>query len=144
MLFAGNHSHFLEMSGGDINPTEMVASLINQKPTIVEGILYAQEVIKGSMTMLIMTPKGIYASRDRWGRTPAVVGKKLTGSGYCVCFESFSFLNLGYMPEKELGPGEIDFITPEGYEVLVPPRKDMRICTFLWIYYGFPASNQAR
>ena len=141
MLFAGNHSHFLEMSGGDINPTEMVASLINQKPTIVEGILYAQEVIKGSMTMLIMTPKGIYASRDRWGRTPAVVGKKLTGSGYCVCFESFSFLNLGYMPEKELGPGEIDFITPEGYEVLVPPRKDMRICTFLWIYYGFPASS---
>jgi amidophosphoribosyltransferase len=70
-----------------------------------------------------------------------VVGKKLTGSGYCVCFESFSFLNLGYMPEKELGPGEIDFITPEGYEVLVPPRKDMRICTFLWIYYGFPASS---
>ena len=101
-----------------INPTEMVASLINQKPTIVEGILlYAQEVIRGSMTMLIMTPKGIYASRDRWGRTPAVVGKKLTGSGYCVCFESFSFLNLGYMPEKELGAGEIDFlITPEGYE----------------------------
>ena len=139
MLFGGTHSHFLEMSGGDINPTEMVASLINQKSSIVEGILYAQEMIEGSMTFLIMTPKGIYASRDKWGRTPAVIGKKDTG--YCVCFESFSYLNLGYVPEKELGPGEIVFIGPEGYEVLSPARKEMRICTFLWIYYGFPASS---
>lgn len=139
MLFGGTHSHFLEMSGGDINPTEMVASLINQKSSIVEGILYAQEMIVGSMTFLIMTPKGIYASRDKWGRTPAVIGKKDTG--YCVCFESFSYLNLGYVPEKELGPGEIVFIEPEGYEVLSPARKEMRICTFLWIYYGFPASS---
>jgi len=139
MLFGGGHSHFLEMSGGDINPTEMVASLINQKSSIVEGILYAQEMIEGSMTFLIMTPKGIYASRDKWGRTPAVIGKKDTG--YCVCFESFSYLNLGYTPEKELGPGEIVFIEPEGYEVVSPARKEMRICTFLWIYYGFPASS---
>ena len=139
MLFGGTHSHFLEMSGGDINPTEMVASLINQKSSIVEGILYAQEMIEGSMTFLIMTPKGIYASRDKWGRTPAVIGKKDTG--YCVCFESFSYLNLGYTPEKELGPGEIVFIEPEGYEVVSPARKEMRICTFLWIYYGFPASS---
>ena len=139
MLFSGAHSHFLEMSGGDINPTEMVASLINQKSSIVEGILYAQEVIEGSMTLLIMTPKGIYASRDRWGRTPAVIGRKDTG--YCVCFESFSYLNLGYAPEKELGPGEIVFIDPEGIETLVPARKEMRICSFLWIYYGFPASS---
>ena len=139
MLFGGTHSHFLEMSGGDINPTEMVASLINQKSSIVEGILYAQEMIVGSMTFLIMTPKGIYASRDKWGRTPAVIGKKDTG--YCVCFESFSYLNLGYTPEKELGPGEIVFIEPEGYEVVSPARKEMRICTFLWIYYGFPASS---
>ena len=139
MLFSGAHSHFLEMSGGDINPTEMVASLINQKSSIVEGILYAQEVIEGSMTLLIMTPKGIYASRDRWGRTPAVIGRKDTG--YCVCFESFSYLNLGYVPEKELGPGEIVFIDPEGIETLVPARKEMRICSFLWIYYGFPASS---
>ena len=139
MLFGGTHSHFLEMSGGDINPTEMVASLINQKSSIVEGILYAQEMIEGSMTFLIMTPKGIYASRDKWGRTPAVIGKKDTG--YCVCFESFSYLNLGYTPEKELGPGEIVFIGPEGYEVVSPARKEMRICTFLWIYYGFPASS---
>ena len=139
MLFSGSHSHFLEMSGGDINPTEMVASLINQKSSIVEGILYAQEMIEGSMTFLIMTPKGIYASRDKWGRTPAVIGKKDTG--YCVCFESFSYLNLGYTPEKELGPGEVVFIEPEGCEVLVPARNEMRVCAFLWIYYGFPASS---
>ena len=139
MLFGGTHSHFLEMSGGDINPTEMAASLINQKSSIIEGILYAQEMIKGSMTLLIMTPKGIYAARDKWGRTPAVIGKKETG--YCVCFESFSFLNLGYAPEKELGPGEIVFIEPEGWRVEAPARKEMRICSFLWIYYGFPASD---
>ena len=79
MLFGGTHSHFLEMSGGDINPTEMVASLINQKKDIVEGIKYAQDMVEGSMTFLIMTPKGIYASRDKWGRTPCVIGKKDTG-----------------------------------------------------------------
>lgn len=139
MLFGGTHSHFLEMSGGDINPTEMVASLINQKKDIVEGIKYAQDMVEGSMTFLIMTPKGIYASRDKWGRTPCVIGKKETG--YCVCFESFSYLNLGYSSEKELGPGEVVFIAPEGYETMLPPRKEMRICSFLWIYYGFPASS---
>ena len=139
MLFSGTHSHFLEMSGGDINPTEMVASLINQKKDILEGIKYVQDMVEGSMTFLIMTPKGIYASRDKWGRTPCVIGKKDTG--YCVCFESFSFLNLGYTPERELGPGEVIFIEPEGYEVMIPARKEMRICSFLWIYYGFPASS---
>ena len=139
MLFGGTHSHFLEMSGGDINPTEMVASLINQKKDIVEGIKYAQDMVEGSMTFLIMTPKGIYASRDKWGRTPCVIRNKETG--YCVCFESFSYLNLGYSSEKELGPGEVVFIDPEGYETMLPPRKEMRICSFLWIYYGFPASS---
>ena len=139
MLLSGTHSHFLEMSGGDINPTEMVASLINQKKDILEGIKYVQDMVEGSMTFLIMTPKGIYASRDKWGRTPCVIGKKDTG--YCVCFESFSFLNLGYTPERELGPGEVIFIEPEGYEVMIPARKEMRICSFLWIYYGFPASS---
>ena len=139
MLFSGTHSQFLEMSGGDINPTEMVASLINQKKDILEGIKYVQDMVEGSMTFLIMTPKGIYASRDKWGRTPCVIGKKDTG--YCVCFESFSFLNLGYTPERELGPGEVIFIEPEGYEVMIPARKEMRICSFLWIYYGFPASS---
>lgn len=137
-MFSGTHSHFLEMSGGDINATEMVASLINQKDSFVEGIRYAQNSIDGSMTILLMTPKGIYAARDRYGRTPVEIGRK--EEGYCVCFESFSYLNLGYTDEKELGPGEIDFITPEGISVVAPPHKKMRICTFLWIYYGFPAS----
>ena len=137
-LFSGSHSHFLEMSGGDINPTEMTATLINQKSTIVEGILYAQSVIRGSMTILVMTSKGIYAARDRWGRTPVAMGRKDTG--YCACFESFSFLNLGYEYERELGPGEIVYFDPDGYEVVSPARDEMRICAFLWIYYGFPAS----
>ena len=139
ILFRGTHSHFLEMSGGDINPTEMVASLINQKKDIEEGILYAQEVIEGSMTFLIMTPKGIYASRDKWGRTPCVIGKKETG--YCVCFESFSFLNLGYTLEKELGPGEIVCVTDSNCVTLKAPGDKMKICTFLWVYYGYPASS---
>ena len=139
MIFAGAHSHFLEMSGGDINPTELVAAIINQKDTIVEGIRYAQEIIKGSMTLLLMTPEGIYAARDRWGRTPVEIGKK--DGALCVCFESFSFLNLGYIFEKELGPGEITYMDAEHWETVAEPFKDMRICTFLWIYYGFPGST---
>ena len=139
MLFSQGHSHFLEMSGGDVNPTELVASLINQRDTIVEGIRYAQQMIQGSMTCLVMTEEGIYAARDRWGRTPIAIGQR--EAGYCACFESFSYLNLGYRPVKELGPGEIDFITPEGIEVMMEPFENMRICTFLWIYYGFPASS---
>ncbi len=138
-LFKDNHSHFLEMSGGDINPTELVASIINQKSTLVEGIRYAQEVIKGSMSLLLMTPEGIYAARDRFGRTPVQIGQK--DDGFCVCFESFSYLNLGYIAYKELEPGEIAFITPESVEIVAPGFSEMRICTFLWIYYGFPAST---
>lgn len=139
MLFEKGHSHFLEMSGGDINATELVASLVNQKSNIVEGIRYAQEVIEGSMTILIMTPLGIYAARDRLGRTPVSVGKK--EDAYCASFESFAYLNLGYTCERELGPGEIAVITPEGCKTLVNPGKDMKICTFLWIYYGYPSSS---
>ena len=138
-LFSKGHSHFLEMSGGDINATELVASIINQKDNIVEGIQYAQEVIDGSMTILIMTPLGIYAARDRLGRTPVVLGKK--EDAYCVSFESFAFLNLGYTTERELGPGEIVVVTPEGVKTLVSPGKDMKICTFLWVYYGYPSST---
>ena len=138
-LFAKGHSHFLEMSGGDINATELVASIINQKDNIVEGIQYAQEVIEGSMTILIMTPLGIYAARDRLGRTPVVVGKK--EDACCVSFESFAFLNLGYNTVRELGPGEIVVVTPEGAKTLVSPGKDMKICTFLWVYYGYPSSS---
>lgn len=138
-LFAGGHSHFLEMSGGDINATELVASIVNQKDNLVEGIRYAQEVIEGSMTILILTPKGIYAARDRLGRTPVSIGKK--EDARCVSFESFAYLNLGYTLEKELGPGEIAVVTPEGVHTLVQPGKDMKICTFLWIYYGYPSSS---
>lgn len=138
-LFSKGHSHFLEMSGGDINATELVASIVNQKDNLVEGIRYAQEVIEGSMTILILTPKGIYAARDRLGRTPISVGKK--EGAYCVSFESFAFLNLGYTLDRELGPGEIAVVTPEGARTLVNPGKDMKICTFLWIYYGYPSSS---
>ena len=138
-LFRSGHSHFLEMSGGDVNATELVASVINQKPNLIEGIQYAQETIDGSMTMLIMTPKGILAARDKLGRTPVAVGKK--EGAYCVSFESFAYLNLGYTSERELGPGEIAIVTPEGVTTLVQPGKDMKICTFLWVYYGYPSSS---
>ena len=138
-LFTKGHSHFLEMSGGDINATELVASLVNQKENLVEGIQYAQEMIEGSMTILILTPKGIYAARDRLGRTPVIIGKK--EDAYCISFESFAYLNLGYVDAKELGPGEIVVVTPEGIQTLVSPGKEMKICTFLWIYYGYPSSS---
>ena len=137
-LFNKGHSHFLEMSGGDINATELVASIVNQEENLVEGIRRAQESIDGSMTILIMTPKGIYAARDRLGRTPVVVGKK--EGAHCVSFESFAYLNLGYVEERELGPGEIVVVTPESVQTLVSPGKDMKICTFLWVYYGYPSS----
>ena len=132
--FKNGSTHFLEMSGGNVNPTEMVASLINQKATIVEGIRYAQEMIDGSMTMLLLTPKGLFAARDRLGRTPLIIGKK--DGARCVSFESHAYINLGYEDEKALGPGEIVFVTPEGIESLQKPGEKMRICSFLWVYYG--------
>ena len=132
------NSHFLEMSGGNINPTELTAILINQQDNIVDGIHYAQSLIDGSMTILLMTEKGIYAARDRMGRTPLVIGKK--EEGYCVSFESFAYINLGYEDVRELGSGEIVFLTADGYEVLSPPNKEMKICSFLWVYYGYPTS----
>ena len=133
------HSHFMEMSGGDINATELVASLINQEENLVDGIRHTQEVIDGSMTILLMTSKGIYAARDKLGRTPVVVGQK--NGARCVSFESFAYLNLGYVEERELGPGEIVVVTPEGVQTLMAPGKDMKICTFLWVYYGYPSSS---
>lgn len=136
--FKSGHTHFLEMSGGTINPTEITAALINQKSTIVEGLKYAQEKIKGSMTILILTEKGIYAARDRLGRTPVIIGKK--DNAYCASFESFAYLNLGYEDYKELGPAEIVYMTPESVETVSPPGKEMKICSFLWVYYGYPTS----
>ena len=138
-LFSKSHSHFLEMSGGDINATELVAAIINQKDNMLEGIQYAQEIIEGSMTILILTSKGIYAARDRLGRTPVAIGKR--DGAWCVAFESFAYLNLGYTDERELGPGEIVVVTPEGARTLAAPGKDMKICTFLWVYYGYPSTS---
>lgn len=139
LLFDNGTSHFLEMSGAEINPTEMLASLINQKENLIDGILYAQQMIEGSMTFLIMNEMGIYVSRDKYGRTPAVIGKKK--DGYCVSFEEFAYLNLGYKDYKELGPGEVCIITPDDVKTLVAPGKEMKICTFLWVYYGYPSSS---
>ncbi len=138
-VFANGSSHFLEMSGGDINPTELVASLINQKENIIDGIKYALDAIDGSLTMLILTEKGIYAARDKYGRTPLVIGKK--DDAYCLAFEDFSYRNLGYSDYKELGPGEIDIVTPEGVKVLLPAGDKKKVCTFLWVYYGYPSSS---
>lgn len=138
-IFNNGNSHFLEMSGGDINPTELVAAIINQKENIIDGIHYALELIEGSLTMMIMTPKGIYAARDKYGRTPLVIGKK--EDAYCLTFEDFAYRNLGYDDFKELGPGEIDIVTQDGVKTLIAPGKDMKICTFLWVYYGYPSSS---
>ena len=117
----GTNAHFFEMHNGEINPTELVAALIDQKENFVEGIRYAQDVIDGSMSMLLLTPKGVYAARDKLGRTPIALGKK--PDGYCASFESFAYLNLGYTDDRELGPGEIVVLTPDGVQQLVAPGK---------------------
>lgn len=137
--FTEGATHFLEMSGGDINPTELTAALINSRDSIPEGIRFAQSMIDGSMSMLILTSEGIYAARDRYGRTPIILGKK--EGAHCASFESFAYLNLGYEDCRELGPGEIVFLTPEAVETVLPPLDDMKICTFLWVYYGYPSST---
>ena len=137
--YENGHIHFMEMSHGRINATELVAALINQKSTLVEGLLYAQEKIEGSMSILLLTPEGIYASRDKFGRTPIVIGRK--EDAYCASFESFAYINLGYTDYKELGPGEIVYMTPESAETVSPPREEMKICSFLWVYYGYPTSS---
>lgn len=138
-IFNNGHSHFLEMSGGDINATELVAALINSKENIIDGINYALEAIDGSLSLLLLTPKGIYCARDKHGRTPIVIGKK--DEACCASFEDFAYKNLGYTTLKELGPGEIGIITPDSYQLLVAPGENMKICTFLWVYYGYPSSS---
>ncbi len=137
--FKENNAHFLEMSGGNINATELVASLINQKENLVDGIKYAQELIEGSMSILILTEDGIIAARDKMGRTPIVIGKN--DDGYCLTFESFAYLNLGYTDFRELGPAEIVRVTGTGVEVLQKPQDKMKICAFLWTYYGYPPAS---
>ncbi len=138
-LFQSGCSHFLEMSGGDINATEMIAALINQKENLIEGIHYALEAVDGSVSLLLMNEAGIYAARDKYGRTPIAVGKK--EDACCVSFENFAYKNLGYTDERELGAGEIAVITEKGCVTLVHPNAEMKICTFLWVYYGYPSSS---
>lgn len=137
--FEKGHTHFLEMSGGTINPTEVTAALINQKGSIVEGLKYVQERIDGSLTVLVLTKDGFYAARDKLGRTPVIIGEK--EDAYCAAFESFAYLNLGYRDYKELGPGEIVFVTPESVETVSKAKEKMKICSFLWVYYGYPTST---
>ena len=134
-----NNTHFFEMSNGEINATELVAALINQKENFIDGIKYALDVIDGSLSMLVLTPAGIYAARDKYGRTPVVIGKK--DDAVCACFESFSFLNLGYQEERELGPGEIVVFDENRITPLVKPSGKLKICTFLWVYYGYPSAT---
>ena len=137
--YAKRSTHFSEMSGGSINPTELVSTLINQEATLVAGLRHAQEVIEGSCSILLLTRNGLYAARDRLGRTPIVIGRK--EGAWAVTMESCAFPNLDYEIERYLGPGEIVHITQDGVEQLAAPGNKMRICSFLWVYYGYPASN---
>ena len=131
--------HFEAMSGGRVNSNELVATLISQRPTIAEGIRYAQNVVEGTVSVLIMTPDCLIAGRDKFGRLPIHIGQD--EEGCCVAFESFAYQKMGYHDAYELGPAEVVKITESGWETLLPPEKEMRICAFLWTYYGYPNSN---
>ena len=138
--YFSDHGHqFMAMSSGKVNSTELVAALINQKDDLVSGILHAQELIDGSLTLLALTREGIIAARDRLGRLPVLIGK--SEDGHCVSFESFAYHKLGYEDAYELGPREIVKVTADGFETLSPAGKEMKICAFLWTYYGYPNSN---
>ncbi len=136
---------FLEMSGGEINQTELILALINTQKTILDGIKYVQSKVQGSITLLIATADGIYGARDKLGRTPLHIGIKKDANGsilsHCFSFENFAYVNLGYKDEHELGPGEIVFLTADRWETLQAPFEKMKICTFLWIYYGYPTAS---
>ena len=131
--------HFSEMSGGETSPTELVAMLISKNATFEDGIQHAQQSIKGSCSLLLLTEDGIYAARDKLGRTPIVIGKK--NGAYAASSESCAFTNLGYEIDRYMEPGEIVLMTPDGYEQRKKPNDKMQICSFLWVYYGYPASN---
>lgn len=138
-LYRNARSHFQEMTNGQVNITEMIAALICERETILEGLRYVQEAVDGSMSILLMTAEGLYAARDKYGRTPLVLGRK--EGAHCVSFESHAYINLGYESYRELGPAEIVFVTPEGVETLQEPGEEMKICSFLWVYYGYPTSS---
>jgi amidophosphoribosyltransferase len=137
--FSSGGYQFMAMSSGKVNATELTAALINQKDSLLEGILYAQEMIQGSSTIMLMTPECIYAARDKLGRLPVLLGKN--EDGYCVSFESFAYHKTGYEDAYELGPREVVRITAEGYETVAPAGDKMKICGFLWTYYGYPNSR---
>lgn len=136
--FNGKGVHLLEGSRGQVNATELVSTLIDQCDSFVEGIQRVHEMVEGSMTLLILTRDGIIASRDKLGRTPLIIGQK--DGAVCASSESFAYFTLGYHTVRELGPGEIVRLNPDGIEQLLPPRKEMRMCSFLWVYYGYPSS----
>ena len=138
-LIKDHNAYFLELSGGKINDAELVASLVCQKNDIAEGIAHAQDAIEGSMTMIICAEGGLYAARDKLGRTPLFVGKK--EDGHCVSFESFAYMTLGYRTCRELGPGETVFVTADHVTPVAAPGTEMRMCSFLWTYYGYPTSD---
>ena len=138
--YFSDHGHqFMAMSSGAVNQSELIAALINQKDSLVEGIRHAQESVDGSATILLLTKDSIIVARDKLGRLPVLIGKD--ENGFCVSFESFVYHKFGYEDHYELGPGEIIKLTPDGMEVLQPAGKDMKICAFLWTYYGYPNSN---
>ena len=138
--YFSDHGHqFMAMSSGKVNSSELTAALINQKDSLVEGILHAQDVIDGSMTILLLTRDGIIAARDKLGRLPILIGKN--EEGHCISFESFAYHKLGYEDAYELGPREIVRVTADSYETLSPAGDKMKICGFLWTYYGYPNSN---
>jgi amidophosphoribosyltransferase len=136
--FRGRTTHFSEMGGSGINPTELVATLINSQSSFAAGIEYAQDMIKGSCSLLLLTEDGIYAARDRLGRTPVVIGRK--PGAHAATLETCALPNLDYDVERYLGPGEVVRLTADGVQTLRAAGKEMQICAFLWVYYGYPAS----
>jgi amidophosphoribosyltransferase len=136
---SGYTAHFTEMSGGEVSPTELIANLVAQGTTIEDGIRHAQEAIDGSCSLLLLTSHGIYAARDRLGRTPLAIGEK--DGACCASMETCAFPNLGYHLQRQLGPGEIALLTPDGADQLAAPGDTLKICAFLWVYYGYPSSS---
>ena len=137
--FGKRHTHFSEMGGGEVNPTELVSTLINQESSFVAGIRRVQESVEGSCSIMLLTAEGIYVARDKLGRTPVIIGRK--DGAHAATLESCAFPNLGYATVRDLGPGEIVLMTAEGAETKAPPGKRMQMCTFMWVYYGYPAST---
>ncbi len=138
-LYKEGKVHFQEQSGGRINDNELIATLISSKQSFKEGLEYVQDTVKGSISVVLLTKEGIYAARDKFGRTPLVIGNKK--DTFCITFENHAYLNLGYSFYKELGPSEIVFITADEVKEVSPAKEEMKICSFLWVYYGYPTAS---